>query len=66
MSSLQKRHWMPPNWKDQLTDYDVIFLVQQVKPEIVPDHQSLWDSLIKFRREFDQYINMRPVKFIPA
>ena len=23
-------------------------------------------SLIKFRREFDQYINMRPVKFIPG
>jgi tartrate dehydrogenase/decarboxylase/D-malate dehydrogenase len=28
----------------------------------VPDHISLWGSLIKFRREFDQYINLRPVR----
>ena len=28
----------------------------------VPDHVSLWGSLIKFRREFDQYINLRPVR----
>jgi tartrate dehydrogenase/decarboxylase/D-malate dehydrogenase len=28
----------------------------------VPDHVSLWGSLLKFRREFDQYINLRPVR----
>jgi tartrate dehydrogenase/decarboxylase/D-malate dehydrogenase len=28
----------------------------------VPDHISLWGSLLKFRREFDQYINLRPVR----
>ena len=26
------------------------------------DHVSLWGSLLKFRREFDQYINLRPVR----
>ena len=31
-------------------------------PSRVPDHISLWGSLLKFRREFDQYINLRPVK----
>ena len=62
----KKGYWMPPNWKEQLTDYDVIFFGATGWPKIVPDHQSLWDSLIKFRREFDQYINMRPVKFIPG
>ena len=31
-------------------------------PKKVPDHISLWGSLLKFRREFDQYINLRPVK----
>ena len=61
-----KGYWMPPNWKDQLNDYDVIFFGATGWPEIVPDHKSLWDSLIKFRREYDQYINMRPVKFIPG
>ena len=31
-------------------------------PATVPDHVSLWGSLLKFRREFDQYINLRPVR----
>ena len=53
------------NWKDQLNDYDVIFLVQRVGLKLFLII-NLWDSLIKFRREYDQYINMRPVKFIPG
>jgi tartrate dehydrogenase/decarboxylase/D-malate dehydrogenase len=32
----------------------------------VPDHVSLWDSLIKFRRGFDQYVNLRPVRMMPG
>jgi len=35
-------------------------------PDIVPDHISLWGSLLQFRREFDQYINIRPVKLFPG
>jgi tartrate dehydrogenase/decarboxylase/D-malate dehydrogenase len=35
-------------------------------PERYPDHITLWGSLIKFRREFDQYINLRPVKLFPG
>jgi tartrate dehydrogenase/decarboxylase/D-malate dehydrogenase len=31
-------------------------------PDTVPDHISLWGSLLKFRREFDQYVNLRPVR----
>jgi tartrate dehydrogenase/decarboxylase/D-malate dehydrogenase len=31
-------------------------------PATVPDHVSLWGSLLKFRREFDQYINLRPAR----
>jgi tartrate dehydrogenase/decarboxylase/D-malate dehydrogenase len=31
-------------------------------PAAVPDNISLWGSLLKFRREFDQYINLRPVR----
>ncbi|MFP1559013.1 hypothetical protein ACLB1T_29560 [Escherichia coli] len=30
-------------------------------PDTVPDHISLWGSLLKFRREFDQFVNLRPV-----
>jgi tartrate dehydrogenase/decarboxylase/D-malate dehydrogenase len=28
----------------------------------VPDHVSLWGSLLKFRREYDQYVNLRPAR----
>ena len=33
-------------------------------PELVPDHVSLWGSLIQFRRTFDQYVNLRPVRLL--
>jgi len=32
----------------------------------VPDHVSLWGSLLKFRREFDQYVNLRPARLMPG
>src|SRR5262249_16087251 len=30
----------------------------------VPDHLSLWGLLIPIRREFEQYVNLRPVKLL--
>ncbi len=35
-------------------------------PAKIPDHISLWGSLIQFRREFDQYVNLRPVRLMPG
>jgi tartrate dehydrogenase/decarboxylase/D-malate dehydrogenase len=32
----------------------------------VPDHVSLWGSLLKFRRDFDQYVNLRPARLMPG
>jgi tartrate dehydrogenase/decarboxylase / D-malate dehydrogenase len=57
---------MPDDWKDQLIGHDAIFFGAVGWPEIVPDHISLWGSLLQFRREFDQYINLRPVKLMPG
>ena len=53
---------MPDDWKAQLTGIDAIFFGAVGWPASVPDHVSLWGSLLKFRREFDQYINLRPVQ----
>jgi tartrate dehydrogenase/decarboxylase/D-malate dehydrogenase len=53
---------MPDDWKVQLQGMDAIFFGAVGWPAIVPDHVSLWGSLLKFRREFDQYINLRPVR----
>lgn len=53
---------MPDDWKDQLAGVDAIYFGAVGWPDTVPDHVSLWGSLLKFRREFDQYINLRPVR----
>ncbi|RZL95518.1 MAG: tartrate dehydrogenase, partial [Variovorax sp.] len=53
---------MPDDWKAQLKGVDALYFGAVGWPETVPDHVSLWGSLLKFRREFDQYINLRPVR----
>lgn len=53
---------MPDDWKDQVADMDAIYFGAVGWPASVPDHISLWGSILTFRREFDQYINMRPVR----
>ncbi|AXA79180.1 tartrate dehydrogenase [Achromobacter xylosoxidans] len=58
----QHGEMMPPDWKEQLQGYDAIYFGAVGWPATVPDHVSLWGSLLKFRREFDQYINLRPVR----
>ena len=57
---------MPDGWKDQLMPQDAIFFGAVGWPETVPDHISLWGSLLKFRREFDQYVNLRPCRLMPG
>ncbi len=57
---------MPDDWFDQLKDFDAIFYGAVGWPQTVPDHVSLWGSLLQFRRQFDQYINLRPCKLLPG
>ena len=53
---------LPDDWKEKIGSHDAIFFGAVGDPSKVPDHISLWGSLLKFRREFDQYVNLRPVK----
>jgi tartrate dehydrogenase/decarboxylase/D-malate dehydrogenase len=55
---------MPDNWSDQIGSHDAIFFGAVGWPEVVPDHVSLWGSLLQFRRQFDQYVSLRPVKLL--
>ena len=57
---------MPADWKDQLGSFDAIFFGAVGWPATVPDHVSLWGSLLKMRREFDQYVNLRPARLMPG
>ncbi len=57
---------MPENWFEQIHKHDAIFFGAVGWPATVPDHISLWGSLIQWRRGFDQYVNMRPCRLMPG
>ncbi len=57
---------MPDDWKEKIGKHDAIFFGAVGWPKVVPDHISLWGSLVLFRREFDQYVNLRPVRLMPG
>ncbi|MEC1522733.1 tartrate dehydrogenase [Neobacillus niacini] len=48
---------------EQLKEFDAIYLGAVGFPG-VPDHISLWDLLLKIRKSFDQYVNIRPVTLL--
>jgi tartrate dehydrogenase/decarboxylase/D-malate dehydrogenase len=60
------KRMMPEDWKEKIGRHDAIFFGAVGWPAKVPDHVSLWGSLILFRREFDQYIKLRPVRLMPG
>jgi tartrate dehydrogenase/decarboxylase/D-malate dehydrogenase len=63
---LRHGRMMPEDWFQQLSAFDAIFYGAVGWPEQVPDHVSLWGSLIQFRRRFDQYVNLRPCRLMPG
>jgi len=63
---LQHGQMMPDDWRAQLEGFEAIYFGAVGWPDTVPDHISLWGSLLKFRRDFDQYVNLRPVRLMPG
>jgi len=57
---------MPEDWKERIGSSDAILFGAVGWPDTVPDHVSLWGSLLQFRREFDLYVNLRPVRLMPG
>lgn len=60
---LKTGRMMAEDAMEQLAKADAIFLGAVGDPS-VPDHISLWDLLLKIRKGFDQYVNLRPVKLL--
>ncbi|WP_460400308.1 tartrate dehydrogenase [Actinophytocola sediminis] len=56
---------MPEDGLDRIRHHDAILLGAVGWPG-VPDHVSLWGLLIPIRRQFDQYVNLRPIKVMPG
>ena len=61
----QTGRMMPEDGLQQLRAFDAIFLGAVGYPG-VPDHISLWGLLIPIRRDFRQYVNLRPVRLLPG
>jgi tartrate dehydrogenase/decarboxylase/D-malate dehydrogenase len=56
---------MPVDAIETLADAEAVFLGAVGDPD-VSDVETLWGMLIPIRREFDQYINLRPVRSLPG
>ena len=52
----------PEDAPEILKKFDAIFFGAVGNPAIVADHISAWGLLINFRRWFDLYVNLRPVR----
>ena len=57
---------MPADWADKIQGHDAIYFGAVGDPAKVPDHIAVWGLLIKIRRDFDQYVNLRPVRLMPG
>ncbi len=60
---LKTGEMMPSDGIETLSHFDAILLGAVGYPG-VPDHISLRDLLLKIRHDFDQYVNLRPVKLL--
>ena len=56
---------MPADALQTLRGFDAIYFGACGFPG-VPDHVSLWEMLLPMRREFDLYVNLRPVRLMPG
>ncbi|WP_067726108.1 tartrate dehydrogenase [Oceanobacillus damuensis] len=54
---------MPENGLEVLKEYDSI-LFGAIGDERVPDQISIWDLIMPIRKNFQQYVNFRPVKLL--
>jgi len=63
---LRHGRMMPEDWRARLENSDAIFFGAVGWPQVLPDHTSLWGSLLQIRRVFDQYVNLRPARLMPG
>ena len=54
-------HIMPEDGLDQLKNFDAI-LFGAVGDKRVPDEVTIWELIMPIRKNFQQYVNMRPIK----
>lgn len=60
---LEHGEMMPADGLEILADHDSILFGAAGFPG-VPDHVSLWGLLLPIRKQFDQYVNLRPTRLL--
>ena len=60
---LRTGEMMEPGGIEKLKEFEAIFLGAVGYPG-VPDHISLWGLLLTIRKNFEQYVNLRPVRLL--
>ncbi|MFF2289381.1 tartrate dehydrogenase [Peribacillus butanolivorans] len=60
---LEHGKMLPDDGLEQLKKFEAVYLGAVGYPG-VPDHISLRELLLKIRKQFDQYVNVRPVKLL--
>ena len=63
---LKHGRMMPEDWFERVRTHAAMYFGAVGWPASVPDHVSLWGSLIQWRRGFDQYVNLRPCRLMPG
>ncbi len=62
---LKEGRLAPPDFLERLSRFDAILLGAVGHPK-VPDHLTLGDFFLPIRREFDLYVNLRPIRLYPG
>jgi tartrate dehydrogenase/decarboxylase / D-malate dehydrogenase len=56
---------MPEDWEEQLSGCRAVLLGAIGDPS-VPDHVSLWGSILELRQRLDLWANLRPCRLLPG
>ncbi|MYL49301.1 tartrate dehydrogenase [Halobacillus litoralis] len=62
---LKHNRMMPEDGLATLKEYDAIFF-GAIGDRRVPEHIPIWDLIMPIRKNFHQYVNLRPIKQLPG
>lgn len=62
---LEHGRMMPNNALETLAQYDAI-LFGAIGDDRVPDDVTVWELIMPIRKQFQQYVNFRPIKSLPG
>lgn len=63
---IQNGRMMPLDGLKTLEEFDAIYLGAVGFPALAPDSVTLWGLLLPIRKEFEQFVNVRPSQLLPG